>query len=51
MFYFSFRTGPVGVASTLDSNRYKLHTKISIEDVDIMKRKSHGFTEMLPITS
>lgn len=27
------------MASTLDSNRYKLHTKISIEDVEIVKRK------------
>lgn len=34
------RTCPMSVASTLDTNKYKLLMKIAIEDLDIIKGKN-----------
>lgn len=40
MLNFNDRICPVSVASTLDTNKYKLLMKIAVEDLDIIKGKS-----------
>lgn len=37
---FNYSTCPISVASTLDTNKYKLLMKIAIEDLEVIKGKT-----------